>query len=114
MHSRSNIKTLSEKCAAVIFGLSMLFMLGIPLFHQHHDEKHLSDGAAIAMAKIQSHCHSCDQMRHQHHADNEAPSFQLSSPSQRVPLHSSRYYMGCYKFTIQGFINKGPPMLLTL
>ena len=96
-----------------MFVLVLLCSFSIQVLHRHHYENKITvathqDGKMITT--IADHCKVCDQIRHVSSFDLYVPDITIASPITATPAHGGRYYIGYYKFTIQGFTNKGPPV----
>jgi len=95
--------------------LMMLFMSTsfFQIFHHHHEElaNHKYSSQTTIQKGIKS-CEVCDYLGH-HQAVPilNAHHFELTPPVKSTAAFAGRYYIGCYKFTLQGFTNKGPPTI---
>lgn len=111
---RGNISRIASKATA-------LFMLGVfsfiviaQAFHHHQSSRYITDpeedGACVYAADK---CKVCDYIIHKqskHALIYHEPIVKAPSTKPITPL--SRAYAGIYKFTLQGFSNKGPPTFL--
>lgn len=83
------------------------------IFHHHHQElpSHKHDNQTSIQKWVKS-CEVCDYLAH-HHAVPilNVHHFELITPVKSTAAFAGKYYMGCYKFTLQGFTNKGPPSI---
>ncbi len=93
--------------------LVMIFV-GTSLFqifhhHKHHaDHKHSNETSVQKWVKS---CEVCDYLAHLHAVPIlTAHHFELVPPVKSTAAFAGRYYIGFYKFTLQGFTNKGPPL----
>lgn len=77
------------------------------LEHTHHD-----DGSGQAQVDAADKCLICDYLAHQ-----QSKEFYISHPLVlTVPLPdaitlNNNVFVGNYKFSLQGFTNKGPPVI---
>ncbi|WP_300603971.1 hypothetical protein [Niabella sp.] len=93
-----------------MFALILLCSFSMQLLHQHHYENKVMLEKKEALVKmIADHCKICDQIQHGVSYDGSVPDIQIATPIAAIPVHGGRYYIGFYKFTLQGFTNKGPP-----
>ncbi|MES2650573.1 MAG: hypothetical protein V4663_02480 [Bacteroidota bacterium] len=95
--------------------LMMLFVgtSFIQIFHHHHqDLPSQTHNNQTSIQKWAKSCEVCDYLAH-HHAVPilNAHHFELTPPIKSTATFAGRYYIGCYKFTLQGFTNKGPPSI---
>jgi len=95
----------------------IILFVGNSLFQIFHHHKHLADHKQYSQTSIQKwvkSCELCDYMAH-HHAVPilVAHHFELVPPVKPTAIFAGRYYIGFYKFTLQGFTNKGPPTVLS-
>ncbi|MCF3108098.1 hypothetical protein LL912_04855 [Niabella sp. CC-SYL272] len=86
--------------------------MSVQAVHHHHAD--IKDNTAAiqkgSLVKVVAeHCKVCDQIRHSSSPDLSTPDTELASPMPVTPVHGGRYYIGFFKFTLQGFTNKGPP-----
>lgn len=83
------------------------------LFHSHKTAVKTEQSGAEEGTYVIEKCHICEFYIHKH-----GKAFSLSYPpvlSVPVPElinHNTHHYIGNYKFTLQGFTNKGPPARL--
>jgi hypothetical protein len=112
---QGKINTISIYCQAVSFLLIILFLSisVVQIFHSHKtvikteqsDEE--SDGLVTEKCKI------CDFIIHKHgKAIHLSYTPVISAPLPEPVSYNTFSYIGNYKFTLQGFTNKGPPSLL--
>jgi len=93
----------------------MMLFVGTSLFQVFHHHEHLPNHKSYSQTSIQKwvkSCEVCDYLAH-HHAVPvlNAHHFELVPPIIATSAFSGRYYIGFYKFTLQGFTNKGPPSI---
>ncbi|MGN7786646.1 hypothetical protein ACTJIJ_19080 [Niabella sp. 22666] len=104
-----------KKAIGILFLFVMLFSYGAQALHHHYEapQNHTSD-RQLTFVKGNSnlHCDLCDQILHQSSFDLAVSIPEISSRIPGIPAHGGRYYIGFYKFTLQGFSNKGPPFTL--
>jgi len=83
------------------------------IFHHHHQDlpSHKYSNQTSIHKWVKS-CEICDYLSH-HHAVPilNVHHFELTPPIKSTAAFAGRYYIGCYKFTLQGFTNKGPPTI---
>lgn len=104
---------IQKKCCQVVsFLMVVLFisMTVVQVFHMHDrgvtTEQSGEDDLTYAVEK----CKVCDFYFHK-----QSETIHAAYPPALVTLlptlitHNTRHYIGNYKFTLQGFTNKGPP-----
>jgi hypothetical protein len=91
----------------------MLFV-GTSIFQVFHHHEHLAHHKHYSQTSIQKwvkSCEVCHYLAHHHALPLNADYFQLVLPVKPASAFPGRYYIGFYKFTLQGFTNKGPPRI---
>jgi hypothetical protein len=92
----------------------MVLFMGTSFFQIFHHHQHPANDKHDHQTSIQKWvkgCEVCDYLAH-HHTTPILTShhFDLTPPIKSLTAFAGRYYIGCYKFTLQGFTNKGPPV----
>jgi len=110
-------KLIQKKCCQVISFLMVILFISMPLlqaFHTHDSgvNTEQSDQGDISYAVEK--CKICDFYLHK----QSETIYSTYPPVMVMPLptlitHNTQHYIGNYKFTLQGFTNKGPPGLLS-
>ena len=110
-------KHIQNKCTQVLsFLLVILFisMTVVQAFHVHDRSAKLEQSDTGDLTYAVEKCKLCDFYLHK-----QSESFHvlypplLVAPLPTVITHHTCYYIGNYKFTLQGFTNKGPPQVLS-
>ncbi|HMR84903.1 MAG TPA: hypothetical protein PKE30_17275 [Niabella sp.] len=99
------------KTGAAFFALIMLFNIAVQGFHSHHPKQVTCEHAVQdTLTSYSAPCTICDHFQYRNHSDIPFLShIEITPLLPTVPIHGGRYYIGFYKFTLQGFTNKGPP-----
>lgn len=95
----------------------MMLFIGTSFFQIFHHHEHPAIDKQYHQTSVQKwvkSCEVCDYLAH-HHAIPilTAHHFELTPPVKSNAAFAGRYYIGCYKFTLQGFTNKGPPSIIS-
>ncbi|TKC10711.1 hypothetical protein FA048_11105 [Pedobacter polaris] len=99
-----------KKAASLLMMSVFLFVSVFQVFHHHDDvQQHTSE---LSIQKFVKSCDVCHFLAHQ----NAVPilfsnHFELAKPITAAEVFGGLYDIGFYKFTLQGFTNKGPPAL---
>ena len=109
------IYTISKYCQVVSLLLIILFLSisVIQIFHSHKTVIKTEQSDEEDNGYVNEKCKICDFFIHKH-----GKALHLSHPpiiSTPLPdpiSYNTFSYIGNYKFTLQGFTNKGPPFLL--
>ncbi|WP_188626399.1 hypothetical protein [Pedobacter quisquiliarum] len=98
------------KATSMVLVMLLLLAFVFPAIHSHHNDApttHSEKQITIASKK----CPICSFLSHQEHHKYLVPT---DHPSiQRVSTYTTiltGVFAGVYKFTLQGFTNKGPPL----
>ncbi|SDD69806.1 hypothetical protein SAMN04488024_107134 [Pedobacter soli] len=95
----------------ILFVVTSFFQI----FHHHHQDlpTHRNNNQTSVKKWVKS-CEVCNYLAH-HHAEAILTAYHLELAAQIKPSapFAGRYYIGCYKFTLQGFTNKGPPAIIS-
>ncbi len=85
----------------------------LQIFHHHHqDSPGQEHHHQTSIQKLVKSCAVCDYLAHHHSVPIlNVHHFEFTLPVKSAAAFAGRYYIGCYKFTLQGFTNKGPPVL---
>jgi hypothetical protein len=99
------------KALSLSMAMLFLFLTTIQALHQHFiaiQKEDVSNGQEYL--KVSDTCAVCDYLNHQHNKEFHLPAPVLvTAPIAKPVTLLSRSYAGIYKFTLQGFTNKGPP-----
>ncbi|WP_460683936.1 hypothetical protein [Niabella aquatica] len=100
------------KAGAAFFALLMFFNIAVQSLHSHHTKQASCEYKdQKALTSYHPFCIVCDHFQYRTHFDTPTLShIEIAPPLPAVPVHGGRYYIGFYKFTLQGFTNKGPPV----
>lgn len=84
----------------------------VQVLHKHQNARIDQDDADTEYAYSPEKCSVCDYIvqKQSHHAHWSCPSI-ITVPVTKAVTLLTRCYAGVYKFTLQGFTNKGPPTL---
>lgn len=98
-----------RKCISLSLVLLLLFISAFQSLHAHPHEKHTKHTEKTYSAAVEQ-CKVCEFYDHVQ-GKVLRPDFQasLEAPCTLPVVHQSGYFIGSYKFTLQGFTNKGPP-----
>lgn len=95
--------------------LAMLFVgnAAFQVFHNHEHATSHKHYDHTSVQKLVKSCEACDYLAHHQFVPIlTANHFELMPQVKSPSVHAGRYYIGGYKFTLQGFTNKGPPAYL--
>lgn len=113
---KTHTGVLIAKVGAAFFAMLMLFNIAVQGFHSHHQKqvpcKHTDQEV---LTSYSAPCTICYHFQYRTHFDIPFLSnIEITPLLPAMPVHGGRYYIGFYKFTLQGFTNKGPPPAATL
>ncbi|WP_129714033.1 hypothetical protein [Pedobacter sp. SYP-B3415] len=107
-----NIRNTSQRTLAVLLLLIFVLLTGIRGLH-YHDSVHKPAASELSYAVADS-CDVCDFLGHHNFKDFDLPPALLMPEVPALPSGvPAGSYIGIYKFTLQGFSNKGPPCPLS-
>ena len=109
---QGKIKTISKYCQAVSFLLIILFLSisVVQILHSHKPVVETEQSDEENDGFVTEKCKICDFFIHKHgKALHLAYPPIISAPLPEPLSYNTFYYIGNYKFTLQGFTNKGPP-----
>jgi len=88
----------------------LLSVFALPMVHAHHNDaptSHTEKQITAASAK----CTICSFLSHHEQQDYLIPTdHSLPQPVRTYTTILPGFFAGIYKFTLQGFTNKGPPL----
>jgi hypothetical protein len=100
------------KAIGLLLVFTFVFISFAQIVHAHHngDIEHVVDQKeSVAFTEK---CSVCDYIFHKHGKDVVIPPpFFISFPLPNTNTCNTGVFVGNYKFTLQGFTNKGPPAL---
>lgn len=100
------------KAISFLLVFTFLFISFIQIIHAHskNDIEHVADQKeSITFSEK---CSVCDYIFHKHGKDIVLPlPFSISFPLPTGNISNTGVFVGNYKFTLQGFTNKGPPAI---
>lgn len=99
-----------SKVISLALALVFFFITAVQAFHNHTFQPANDDADGQEYVFASEKCSVCDYVIHKQtdHAQHSYPPVLVAPVTKPVTL-LSRYYAGIYKFTLQGFTNKGPP-----
>lgn len=115
MNNGTNVLwTKSQRTGSLLLILLFLFVAAVPLFHHHehaHGNEHINTSSEESI-QLSDKCAVCDYC---HHIEGQQillyhPQLQIVLNTDAITL-DNRVLVSNYKFTLQGFSNKGPPAL---
>ncbi|WP_231426836.1 MULTISPECIES: hypothetical protein [Pedobacter] len=96
--------------ALLIFTFSFISFVQITHAHSNNDIEHVGDQKENV--SFTEKCSICDYLVHKHGKDILLPPpFSISYVLPDINTQFTGVFVGNYKFTLQGFTNKGPPIL---
>ncbi|TWR26520.1 hypothetical protein FPZ43_15310 [Mucilaginibacter pallidiroseus] len=96
---------------ALLLALVFVFITTVQAFHKHSYTSLKDDLGDTEYVYSAEKCSICDYVLHkQSHYANLAYAPVINAPLTKAVTLLSRSYAGIYKFTLQGFTNKGPPV----
>jgi hypothetical protein len=100
-----------KKSATMLMLMIFLFVSVFQIFHHHEKLLKLDNKHEISVQKLVKSCEVCHYI-HNHHAVSLLTDhhYTVLKPVALASVLGGRYYIGSYKFTLQGFSNKGPPV----
>jgi hypothetical protein len=103
----STVKFLSGSIAVLLLSIT-----AIQALHHHASATYYDDGSENReYVDSTNKCAVCDYLSHQHNKEFHLPAPVLvTAPVIKPVTLRCRSYAGIYKFTLQGFTNKGPPV----
>lgn len=109
------IYTISKYCQVVSFLLIILFLSisVIQILHNHKVVVKIEQSDDESDGYVTEKCKICEFFIHKHGKALYLSHPPVTSTPLPEPLSYNTYsYIGNYKFTLQGFTNKGPPILI--
>lgn len=107
-------KLLFLKCCQLnsfMLALLFLFISAAPAFHSHHRVSKAGQVEEQPVYNTTDKCQVCDYYTHRQGKEFHLPfPPALAAPKPEPVTLAFRVYAGIYKFTLQGFTNKGPPL----
>ncbi|RZK21296.1 MAG: hypothetical protein EOO86_01490 [Pedobacter sp.] len=101
------------KAIGLLLIFTFVFISFVQIIHAHNnnDTEHVADQKeSISFSEK---CSVCDYIFHKHGKDILLPlPFSISFPLPKANTCSTGVFVGNYKFTLQGFTNKGPPAIV--
>jgi len=95
--------------ALLIFTFS--FISVIQIIHNHNTDEVEQVGNQKDNISFTEKCSVCDYLAHKHGKEILLPlPFSISYPLPKANLLNTGTFLANYKFTLQGFTNKGPPI----
>ncbi|WP_345951591.1 hypothetical protein ABDD95_09185 [Mucilaginibacter sp. PAMB04274] len=105
--------TIMTQCCRMMSCLLVIVFLGISvgqLFHSHKSGIKTEQSADEDASYLTEKCKVCEFYAHKHSkVINLSYPPVLTVPIPEPVTYTSHYFIGNYKFTLQGFTNKGPP-----
>ena len=106
-----------KKCCQLVSLLMVILFISITMvqvFHTHDDGVNTEHSEKGDISYPVEKCKICDFNVHKQSETTYStyPPI-LVTPLPTLITHNTRSYIGNYKFTLQGFTNKGPPGLLS-
>ncbi|MEJ2883646.1 hypothetical protein [Pedobacter sp. GR22-6] len=99
--------------ALLLIGM-FVSLFAVQAFHSHYDETSSNAGFEKEIVPVSEHCEICVFLAQLQHKDYLMPNLEpMLIPSLPAPEHLSGVFTGNYKFTLQGFTNKGPPSFIS-
>lgn len=106
-----------KKCCQLVSLLMVLVFISMNLvqaFHAHDDAVNTEQSDKGDINYTVEKCKICEFYVHK----QSETTYSNCPPALIMPLptlitHNTRHYIGNYKFTLQGFTNKGPPGLFS-
>lgn len=106
LHIRKKLHQLTALLLLVMFAS----IFTVQAVHEHHEEDCLTTTFEKEYNSPSEHCEICMFLAQHQHQDYLLPDQDtFVVPSLPAPEHISNVFIGNYKFTLQGFTNKGPP-----
>jgi hypothetical protein len=106
-------KLFSSVLKAMSVGMAMLllYVTVIQALHHHATPTNVNDICDSGEnVNSTNKCAVCDYLSHHHFQEYHLPAVdQITVPVVKTVTLLTRSYTGIYKFTLQGFTNKGPP-----
>jgi hypothetical protein len=109
---RKKLFSLGVKALSGFIAMLLLFITVVQALHQHGSTTNYDNGSeSREYVDSTNKCVVCDYLSHHHNKEFHLPAPVLVTAPviKPVTLHC-RSYAGIYKFTLQGFTNKGPPI----
>jgi hypothetical protein len=108
---------IAKKCCQVVAFLMVILFVSITVvqaFHTHSQKVNTEQSDEGDLTYAVEKCKICEYYVHKH----KQAMYLSYPPVLLMPLptafiNSTQLYIGNYKFTLQGFTNKGPPLLLS-
>lgn len=100
-----------NQLSSFMLTLLFLFISAAPALHSHHGVSKAGQVEEDSVYHTSDKCQVCDYCTHRQGKEFYLPfPSALSAPKPEPVTLSFRVYAGIYKFTLQGFTNKGPPL----
>ena len=99
---------------SVGMAMLLLYVTVIQALHHHATPADVNDiSNSGGYVHSSNKCAVCDYLSHHQFDEYHLPAVdQITVPVNKPVTSLSRSYAGIYKFTLQGFTNKGPPLFL--
>jgi hypothetical protein len=106
------IKAILIKLTALSLILALFGNLAAQTFHQHTETKRSYKSNSSTKLNIAEHCKVCDHFHH-HNSAGIAPDVVFPAIANRPAATQSSwfYQQSIFTYSIDGHINKGPPVL---
>lgn len=108
---------IQKKCCQVVSFLMVILFISMTVvqaFHTHDSSVNTEQSDQVDISYAVEKCKICEFYLHKQSetAHSTYPPV-LTTPLPTPVKHNTCHYIGNYKFTHQGFTNKGPPGLLS-